>query len=172
MCETHSSLFQIIVGLQDGEGLQQLHVQEILPSLFEGQSKTSLASPEKARGWTSCSGGSSQLLTLGIMFLMFLSHFRLTWGLSMTRSRSCTRTSLCSARRARTSWRSTSCMSHLQVKSFKYDRVDLQMTLYVIHIRCEEDQCQSRWWWRRAWVQVWMAGKFLINHEKWKVQRI
>ena len=37
----------------------------------------------------------------------------------MTRSRSCTRTSLSSARRARTSWRSTSCTSHLQVYFFR-----------------------------------------------------
>ena len=29
-------------------------------------------------------------------------------------------------------------------KIFLNDRVDLQMTLYGIHIRCEEDQCQSR----------------------------
>ena len=41
-------MFQIIVHLEDGEGLQQLHVQEILPPLLEGQSETSLAGPEKA----------------------------------------------------------------------------------------------------------------------------
>ena len=50
---------------------------------------------------------------------LMLSHCRLTWELSMTRSRSCTRTSLSSARRARTSWRSTSCTSHLQVYFFR-----------------------------------------------------
>ena len=50
---------------------------------------------------------------------IMLSHCRRTWELSMTRSRSCTRTSLSSARRARTSWRSTSCTSHLQVYFFR-----------------------------------------------------
>ena len=41
--------FQRVIRFQDGEGLQQLHVQKILPSLFEGQSKASLAGPEKTR---------------------------------------------------------------------------------------------------------------------------
>ena len=41
-------MFQIIVHLQDGEGLQQLHVQEILPPLFKRQPETSLAGAEEA----------------------------------------------------------------------------------------------------------------------------
>ena len=41
-------LFQILGDFQDGEGLQQLHVQKVLPPLIEGQPKASLASPEEA----------------------------------------------------------------------------------------------------------------------------
>ena len=48
--------FQRVISFQDGERLQQLHVQKVLPSLLEGQPKASLASPEEARGRTSCTG--------------------------------------------------------------------------------------------------------------------
>ena len=41
-------LFQILGDFQDGEGLQQLHVQEILPPLFKRQPETSLAGAEEA----------------------------------------------------------------------------------------------------------------------------
>ena len=40
--------FQRVIRFQDGEGLQQLHVQKVLPPLLEGQPKASLASPEEA----------------------------------------------------------------------------------------------------------------------------